>query len=87
VAKKIETGKLQLSRPVDEWIFGALSYPGVRLLELTPGIAVESTRLPGRFHRDPADQIIVATARVLNVGLLTLDQQILRYRHVTHVRR
>lgn len=42
----------------------ALIYPGIQLLELTPEIAIESTRLPGEFHRDPADQIIVATARI-----------------------
>jgi PIN domain nuclease of toxin-antitoxin system len=42
----------------------AVAYPGVELLALTPQIAIESTKLPGSFHRDPADQIIVATARV-----------------------
>lgn len=37
-----------------------MTYPGMQLLELTPQIAIESTKLPGSFHRDPADQIIVA---------------------------
>lgn len=60
----------------------ALSYPGMRLLELTPRIAVESTQLPGTFHRDPADQIIVATARTYQQALLTSDQKILAYPHV-----
>jgi PIN domain nuclease of toxin-antitoxin system len=49
---------------------------------LTPTIAVDSTRLPGEFHRDPADQIIVATARVLDIALVTVDERILRYPHV-----
>jgi len=44
---------------IEEWFEQALSYPGIQLLELTPEIAIESTRLPGEFHRDPADQIIV----------------------------
>jgi PIN domain nuclease of toxin-antitoxin system len=43
----------------------AMAYPGVQLLELTPQIAIESTKSPGSLHRDPADQIIVATARVM----------------------
>ena len=42
----------------------ALAYPGIQVVELTAEIAIESTRLPGEFHRDPADQIIVATARI-----------------------
>ncbi len=45
-------------------------------------IAVESTQLPGAFNRDPADQIIVATARVYNCALLTSDAKILPYPHV-----
>jgi PIN domain nuclease of toxin-antitoxin system len=52
------------------------------LLPLTPRIAVESTQLPGSFHRDPADQIIVATARVYDCSLLTADGKILDYPHV-----
>jgi PIN domain nuclease of toxin-antitoxin system len=52
------------------------------LIELTPRIAIESTKLPGTFHRDPADQIIVATARVYDIPLLTADSRILQYPHV-----
>ena len=82
VAKKVEIGKLALDRPVDEWIDGALAYPGVRLLDLTVPIIVESTRLPRPFHRDPADQLIVATARTLGAPLATLDSQLIAYHHV-----
>lgn len=60
----------------------ALAYPGIRLLGLTPEIALESTRLPGSFHRDPADQIIVATARIYDCALVTSDNKILDYAHV-----
>jgi len=74
--------RLVLPLPVDEWIEGALLYPGVRLLDLTPYIAIESTRLPGGFHRDPADQFIVATAREFDCELITVDQRILDYPHV-----
>ena len=61
----------------------ALAYPGVRLLDLTPRIAVEFKQLPAGFHHDPADQIIVATTRVYDRPLLTADAKILAYPHVT----
>jgi len=49
---------------------------------LTPEIIVESTQLPGEFHRDPADQLIVATSRILNIPLVTMDHAIRNYPHV-----
>jgi PIN domain nuclease of toxin-antitoxin system len=82
IAKLVERGRLMLPIPVDEWLAQALAYPGMRLLELTPRICVESTQLPGEFHRDPADQIIVATARVYDCSLVTMDSKILSYSHV-----
>jgi PIN domain nuclease of toxin-antitoxin system len=56
--------------------------PPVQLLQLSPEIAVESTQLPGSFHRDPADQIIVATARLYDCLLVTIDRLIRAYPHV-----
>lgn len=82
IAKLVECGRLLLPCPVQDWIKQALAYPGVRLLDLSPGVCVESTQLPGEFHRDPADQIIVATARVFDAPLLTVDAKILAYAHV-----
>jgi len=82
VAKLVELNRLDLRCAVGEWIRQALAYPGIRFLYLTPRIAIESTRLPGAFHRDPADQMIVATARIRNCSLLTADERILRYPHV-----
>lgn len=83
VAKLVEVGRLLLDRPVDRWIESALALPDVALLPLTPAIAVASTQLPAPFHRDPADQIIVATARALNLPLLTADEKIRAYAQVT----
>jgi PIN domain nuclease of toxin-antitoxin system len=54
----------------------------MRLLDLTPRIVVESTQLPGMFHRDPADQLIAATARIYNYALMTVDPKIVAYPHV-----
>lgn len=82
VAKLVELGRLILPQPVEVWLNLALAYPGVQLLDLTPQIAVESTHLPGEFHRTPADQIIVATARVYDCPLVTLDGKIRSYPHV-----
>ena len=78
VAKLVEKKRLVLSLPVDEWLKTALAYPGVQLLGLTVPIVVQSTQLPG-FHNDPADQIIVATAKVYDCFLLTADSKILNY--------
>jgi PIN domain nuclease of toxin-antitoxin system len=81
VAKLVENKRLTLPVPVDEWLETALAYPGVQLLDLTIPIIVESTRLTG-FHRDPSDQMIVATARIYGCLLLTVDAKILAYSDV-----
>ena len=86
VAKLVEFGRLRLPCDLEEWLAVSLAYPGVQLLDLTPRIVVESTRLPATFHRDPADQLIVATARVYGVPLATADDKILAYPHVQTLR-
>ena len=82
IAMLVAKGRLELSDPVDQWVRQALRYPGVRQLRLTPAIAVTSAQLPGEFHPDPADRIIVATARAHDVSLLTNDGRIRAYPHV-----
>jgi PIN domain nuclease of toxin-antitoxin system len=52
VAKLVEFGRVVLPATLDEWVDQALAYPGVRLLNLTPRIAIESSRLPAPFHKD-----------------------------------
>jgi len=82
VAKLVEYKRLELPCNLEEWFEQALSYPGISVLPLTPDIAIESTRLPGQFHRDPADQMIVATARIYQCPLVTSDEKIQNYAHV-----
>ena len=82
VSKLVELNRLELRCPVGVWIEQALAYPGIRFVYLTPRIAVESTLLPKPFHRDPADQIIVATARIRGCPVLNADTRILKYPHV-----
>lgn len=64
------------------WLNNAIGKSGLLVIELTPEIAMESCNLPGDFHKDPADQIIVATARTHNLTLLTKDRKIIEYPHV-----
>ncbi len=85
VAKLVENNRLKLPCSVADWLDQALAYPGIRLLDLTTRIVLESTQLPGTFHRDPADQMIVASARVHNCPLMTVDARILAYPHVNLV--
>ena len=86
VAKLVEKGRLELKLPVGEWITAALQRPQITLVSLTPEIAVEATQLPTGFHADPADQLLVATARILEIPLLTADAKILDYPHVLLLR-
>jgi PIN domain nuclease of toxin-antitoxin system len=82
VAKKVEKAQLVLDRPVETWVDEALNRPGLQLLELTRPILLGSCRLPGPFHGDPADQIVVATARDRDAVIVTKDERIRRYPHV-----
>jgi PIN domain nuclease of toxin-antitoxin system len=72
-------GRISFSMECLDWVKQALAAPGISLVPLTPEIAVLSSRLPGEFHGDPADRIIVATALELSASLVTKDKKILRY--------
>jgi len=80
-AKLLEKRRLAISCDPDEWIRQALEMPKLRLVPLTPTLAYRSTVLPQPFHGDPADQIIVATAREENATVLTSDERIRAYPH------
>ncbi len=86
IAKLVEYKRLVLPVSLNEWFEQALNYPGIQLLELTPQIAVTSTQLPGNFHRDPADQMIVATALEHNCPLVTSDSKIIDYSHIQTIK-
>ena len=82
VAKLVELGRIDFEYSIEEWMETALTYDGIQLIELTPEIAIKSTKLPGNFHKDPADQILVATAILYDIPLLTSDEKILEYPYV-----
>jgi PIN domain nuclease of toxin-antitoxin system len=82
VAMLVAKRRIQLDRPVEQWVDIALALPGIQLAPLEPAIAVRSTKLPGEFHPDPADRIIVATALENAVPIITPDDRIRSYPHV-----
>jgi len=77
VAMLHNLGRIRLSIPLREWLELAVAPPLVRRQGVSPAIAAEVASLPDSFHRDPADRILVATARVLGATLLTRDRRII----------
>lgn len=77
VATLSSLGRIELSLPLRDWLEQATAPPLVQRLPITPAVAAEVAVLPDSFHRDPADRIIVASARVLGATLLTRDRRIL----------
>ena len=76
VATLHSLGRIQLTIPLREWLEKATAPPLVRRHGISPAIAAEVAALPDSFHRDPADRILVATARILGATLLTHDRRI-----------
>lgn len=81
-SKLLEKERVGISCNPEEWIVEALQIPKLRCVPLSPTIAYRSTTLPRPFHGDPADQIIVATAREENATIVTKDKGIRAYKHV-----
>ena len=86
VAMLVERGRLELDLPLADWLEAAAHPRTVQLVGVSPAIAAEVAALPGGFHRDPADRLIVATSRVLRLPVVTHDRRILKSRLVTRWR-
>ncbi len=84
-SKLLEKKRMGISCDPEEWIREALEMSKLRLVPLTPTLSYRSTTLPPPFHEDPADQIIVATAREEKATVLTKDKLIREYTHVRTV--
>jgi len=80
-----QKNRIHVLQPIHKWVVEALDKPGFVLAPLTPEIAIDAALLPGKFHKDPADCMIVATARVQNGVLITHDQEIIGYSQRGHV--
>ena len=84
-AVMVNRGRIKLKITPEEWLDYAIDRTGLAVFDFSPKIALESCNLPGDFHRDPADRIIVATSRVHVSKLITKDQKIIDYPYVTSV--
>ncbi len=85
LVKMVERGRLQVDRPLDVWLGEIEEHPLLAVLPVTARIAAESVSLGDGFPRDPADQIIVATARCHGLALATADDRIRRWGRVSVV--
>ena len=85
VAKLVQKGRLILPFDVRTWVDKALDETAVQVLGLSKLAVIDANALPGEFHADPADQLIVATARDLDCELMTEAARILSYQHVKAV--
>ena len=85
IAMLVAKNRLAFASDVQTWLDEALGQPGITLAPLIPAIAVDSVRLPGIIHGDPADRIIVASARHLRATLVTADAKLLTYGRSGHV--
>ena len=75
----VARGRLQLLTPPQRWFARMVETPGVQLAALSPDLLIASSFLPGKAPRDPADRIIVATARDLGATIVTRDHSLLDY--------
>lgn len=85
LAMLAQRDRIALAMALDEWLRAVESIEGVSLVPITAQVAAQSVNLPGEFHKDPADRLIVALAREQNAVLVTADEKIQRYPHVRWV--
>jgi len=82
IAMLVERERLVLSMDVESWLATVATVEAVRFVPVDVETTLKSVALPGEFHKDPADRMIVATARRLAVPLVTRDEKIRAYKHV-----
>lgn len=85
VALLVKKNRVKVEMSMNDWLRGVEGLEFVTVVPVSATIAVESVNLPGEFHKDPADRMIVATARQLGAKLVTKDKKILEYKHVQTV--
>ena len=72
-------GRVELDLPTEAWVQRVFSRPDLQTAAVAPEIAIRACFLPGEFHADPADRLIVATATEMGLKLITRDERILNY--------
>ena len=76
-------GRIEMTEPLDVWLDEIEENGLIQVLPLTARIAAESVRLGPDFHNDPADQMIVSTARIHRIPLMTADERIIKWGKVS----
>ncbi len=82
IAWLVSRGRLNLAADIGRWLAAFEEIPEFRFIPVDNEIGIEAVNLPGEFHKDPADRIIVATARKFGAPIVTADDKIRGYRHV-----
>jgi PIN domain nuclease of toxin-antitoxin system len=82
IARLVSGRLLELQGNLDRWVRTAIDSIEARSLDVDHRVAIEAYKLPGRFHKDPADRMLVATARIHGLTLVTADERILSSRAV-----
>jgi PIN domain nuclease of toxin-antitoxin system len=82
IARLLMAAVISLSEPLHSWVSATLRALDCGTLEISHKIAIAAYSLPGDFHKDPADRLLVATARAFDLTLVTMDERILSYAHV-----
>lgn len=86
LALLVARNRVALPLPLGEWVTLALSRPEIRFIGLTqPNVVIDSVNLPGEIHGDPADRLLIATARARRATLATHDDRIIRYGRSGHL--
>lgn len=83
IAMLVHKKRIQFDRPVRQWVEEALDKPGIQVLPFTKEVAIEAALLPEPMHKDPADRMILATARIERFTLITSDKPMLSFARST----
>jgi PIN domain nuclease of toxin-antitoxin system len=82
IARLSKDGTIAISGSISSWVSETLDALSCGTIEISHPIAIAAYSLPGDFHKDPADRLLVATARIHELTLVTMNERILRYSHV-----
>ena len=82
IARLVAVGAIELSGSLADWVFKSLDSLTCSTIEMSHDIAMAAYALPSGFHKDPADRIIAATARIHHLTVMTADERMLKYRHL-----
>jgi PIN domain nuclease of toxin-antitoxin system len=82
ISRLVAAAEIRLSMPLAEWVVESMADLAAQTVSMSHEVAMEAYALPGAFHRDPADRILVAAARRNGLTLVTADDRILSYPHV-----